>query len=234
MLVTWISTNESNETATCPESTSSEERVRGVEPIPRHSGNGKNLVFVGVMTAAKFLDTRAAAVYNTWGKTIPGQMAFFTSQGSRTNSNIPIVPLAGVDDVYPPQKKSFLMLKYMHDHFLDDYEWFMRTDDDLYVRTDLLAKFLRSIRSDKVQFLGQAGLGSNESMDELGLEPKDNFCMGGPGMVFSKHTLKKVVPHIKECLRNLYTTHEDVEIGRCIRRFSNVTCTWSYQVNLIF
>ncbi|KAG1679324.1 Chondroitin sulfate synthase 1 [Nymphon striatum] len=232
ILVTWIPTNESDEVSSCPESSSSGEELRESKPI--YNDNEENLMFVGVMTAAKFLDSRAAAVYDTWGKTVPGRIAFFTSQNSKTNSNIPIVPLEGVDDVYPPQKKSFLMLKYMHDHFLDDYEWFMRADDDLYVRTDLLANFLRSIRNDKVQFIGQAGLGSNESMEELGLESKDNFCMGGPGMVFSKLTLKKVVPHIKECLQNLYTTHEDVEIGRCIRRFSNVTCTWSYQMQELF
>ncbi|KAG1709139.1 Chondroitin sulfate synthase 1 [Nymphon striatum] len=232
ILVTWIPTNESDEVSSCPESSSSGEELRESKPI--YNDNEENLMFVGVMTAAKFLDSRAAAVYDTWGKTVPGRIAFFTGQNSKTNSNIPIVPLEGVDDVYPPQKKSFLMLKYMHDHFLDDYEWFMRSDDDLYVRTDLLANFLRSIRNDKVQFIGQAGLGSNESMEELGLESKDNFCMGGPGMVFSKLTLKKVVPHIKECLQNLYTTHEDVEIGRCIRRFSNVTCTWSYQMQELF
>jgi len=59
----------------------------------------KSLVFIGVMTAQKYLDTRARAVYETWGKNIPGRISFFSRAGSSTKYNIPLVSLAGVDDV---------------------------------------------------------------------------------------------------------------------------------------
>lgn len=42
----------------------------------------RTLVFVGVMTSKDFLETRAKAVYNTWGKSVPGRIAFFSSEGS--------------------------------------------------------------------------------------------------------------------------------------------------------
>ena len=48
----------------------------------------------------------------------------------------------------------------------------------------------------------------------------------------SRETLKRVVPHISYCLKNLYSTHEDVEIGRCIRKFANISCTWSYEMQV--
>ena len=81
----------------------------------------QNLVLVGVMTAQKFLHTRAVAVYETWGQRLPGKVIFFTG-GNATKSEdgedvplypprIPLVALPGVDDSYPPQKKSFMMLK---------------------------------------------------------------------------------------------------------------------------
>lgn len=97
----------------------------------------QRFLYVGVMTAKKYLDTRAVAAYKTWARSIPGKVEFFSSAGSGTvqvAEPIPVVSLAGVDDSYPPQKKSFMMLKYIHDHFLDQYEWFMRADDDVYIR----------------------------------------------------------------------------------------------------
>lgn len=66
-----------------------------------------------------------------------------------------MIALRGVDDRYPPQKKSFMMLHYMYEHYIDKFEWFMRADDDVYMRTDRMEKFLRSIDSSKPQFIGK-------------------------------------------------------------------------------
>uniref|UniRef100_A0A452RE76 Hexosyltransferase n=1 Tax=Ursus americanus TaxID=9643 RepID=A0A452RE76_URSAM len=54
--------------------------------------------------------------------------------------------------------------------------------------------------------------------------------MGGPGVIMSREVLRRMVPHIGKCLREMYTTHEDVEVGRCVRRFAGVQCVWSYEV----
>lgn len=199
-----------------------------------HLSADKKLIFIGVMTAQKYLNTRALAIHNTWGQTVPGKLIFFSSSSSRSNCTIPLVPLPLVDDSYPPQKKSFLMLKFMHDNFIDEFEWFMRADDDVYIRTDYLEKFLRSVNSSKPQFIGQAGLGNKEEFGQLSLQADENFCMGGPGMIMSKDTLRLVIPHIRYCLKNLYSTHEDVEVGRCIRKFVGIPCTWSYEMQSIF
>ncbi|KAL2300730.1 hypothetical protein Nmel_013617 [Mimus melanotis] len=185
------------------------------------------------MTAQKYLRSRAVAAHRTWSKTIPGKVEFFSSEGSDTSIPIPIVPLPGVDDSYPPQKKSFMMLKYMHDHYLDKYEWFMRADDDVYIKGDKLENFLRSLNSSEPLFLGQTGLGTTEEMGKLALEPGENFCMGGPGVIMSREVLRRMVPHIGECLREMYTTHEDVEVGRCVRRFAGVQCVWSYELKCV-
>ncbi|KAM9711236.1 chondroitin sulfate synthase 1 isoform 1-T1 [Dama dama] len=198
--------------------------------IPRD----RNFLFVGVMTAQKYLQTRAVAAFRTWSKTIPGKVEFFSSEGSDTSISIPVVPLRGVDDSYPPQKKSFMMLKYMHDHYLDKYEWFMRADDDVYIKGDRLESFLRSLNSSEPLFLGQTGLGTTEEMGKLALEPGENFCMGGPGVIMSREVLRRMVPHIGKCLREMYTTHEDVEVGRCVRRFAGVQCVWSYEMQQLF
>ncbi|KAF7281659.1 hypothetical protein GWI33_004458 [Rhynchophorus ferrugineus] len=201
---------------------------------PEDSQNGrKNLLFAGVMTAKQYLDTRAKAVYETWGKNVPGRTMIFSSENS-TSDDVPLVALQGVDDSYPPQKKSFTMLKYMHDHFIDQYEWFLRADDDVYIRNDKIEELLRAVDSRKPFFIGQTGRGTKEERGHLSLDSDENFCMGGPGIIMSRETLKRIAPYIEECLQNLYTTHEDVEVGRCVRRFAGVACTWNYEMQVIF
>ncbi|XP_045776005.1 chondroitin sulfate synthase 1 [Maniola jurtina] len=194
--------------------------------------SNRTLVFVGVMTAEQYLTTRARAVYETWAQDLPGKIAFFSSEVSRA-PGLPLIPLRNVDDSYPPQKKSFLMLLYMYEHYGERFEWFMRADDDVYVRGDKLGEFLRSVDSRKPQFIGQAGRGTNNEKDALALDYNENFCMGGPGVLISRETMRRVAPHVKYCLKHLYTTHEDVELGRCVAKFAGVSCTWSYDMQTI-
>ncbi|CAH1637146.1 unnamed protein product [Spodoptera littoralis] len=202
----------------------------GLLPNETVHNSNRTLVFVGVMTAEQYLGSRAKAVYETWSQDLPGRIAFFSSEVSRA-PGLPLVPLRNVDDSYPPQKKSFLMLLYMYEKYGDKFEWFMRADDDVYVRGDKLEEFLRSVDSRKPQFIGQAGRGTSDERDALALDYNENFCMGGPGVLFSRETLKRVAPHVKYCLKHLYTTHEDVELGRCVAKFAGVSCTWSYDVS---
>lgn len=58
--------------------------------------------------------------------------------------------------------------------------------------------------------------------------------MGGPGVVLSRETLALVAPHLESCLGSLMTTHEDVELGRCIKRHLGVSCTWNYEMTTLF
>ncbi|XP_029941389.1 chondroitin sulfate synthase 3 [Salarias fasciatus] len=203
----------------------------------RPVGTPKHFLYVGVMTAKKYVGSRAVAAYQTWAGSIPGKVEFYSSSGSGSvpvSVPLPVVSLDGVDDSYPPQKKSFMMLKYIHDHYLDQYEWFMRADDDAYIRGEKLESFLRSLNSSKPHYLGQTGLGMAEEVGRLALEPGENFCMGGPGMIFSREVLRRMVPYIGTCLREMYTTHEDVEVGRCVRRFGGTQCVWSYEMQQLF
>ncbi|XP_051920211.1 chondroitin sulfate synthase 1 isoform X1 [Hippocampus zosterae] len=198
------------------------------------AASSANFLFVGVMTAQKYLNSRAVAAHRTWARSIPGRVEFFSSEGSDASAPVPLVALSGVDDSYPPQKKSFMMLKYMHDHYLERYEWFMRADDDVYVKGRRLEEFLRRLNSSAPVFLGQTGMGARDELGKLALEPGQNFCMGGPGVIMSREVLRRVVPHLRQCLRQMYTTHEDVEVGRCVRRFAGVQCVWSYEMQQLF
>ncbi|CAD5207139.1 unnamed protein product [Bursaphelenchus okinawaensis] len=207
-----------------------------LSPRPRTSlPQGRNTILVGIMTAAKYVDTRAYNVWRTWAKYIPGKVLFFVAEDTvSAYPEMPLVRLKGVDDTYPPQKKSFAMLRWMYDNHIDNFDWFLRADDDLYVRGDLLEDFLGSLDPSKTHFIGQAGLGNSAEYGQLSLGPSENYCMGGPGVILSKETLRTVAPYLESCLSELLTTHEDVEVGRCIRKHAGVACTWNYEMQTLF
>ena len=206
-------------------------RLVGMNTDKLGLSSNKNLVFIGIITADQYLNTRVPAVFQTWLKTIPGKAAVFAREGAvQVGTDIPIIRLPGTDDSYPPQKKSFMALKYMYDHYLNHFEYFIRTDDDVYMRTERLEVFLRSVNSSKLRYIGQMGKGTVQEFGLLSLLDDENYCMGGPGMILSRSTLARVGPHIGECLRTMYTDHEDVEVGRCVQKFAGIPCTWSYEV----
>ena len=123
------------------------------------------------------------------------------------------------------------MLKYMYDNYLDDYNWFLRADDDVYVRTKELVDFLSQLDPSEPLYMGQPGLGKPEDRERLKLLPHEHFCMGGPGILYSNGLLRRLGPHLEECLQNVVVSYnEDVEVGRCVSRRAGVQCTWSYQV----
>lgn len=200
----------------------------------RDEFHSKKFLFVSVMSSSLYLSTRARGVWETWGKNVPGKLAFFTGYINKTDDvrDLPIIELDVPDDVYPPQTKAFKMLKYVYEHFVDQYEWFIRADDDVYLRTDRLRSYLRKIDSSEDLVIGQPGTGKKEEIGKLGLGMEDNFCLGGPGIMMTSSVLRKVGPNVVVCLNTTASYHEDVEIGRCLRQFGGVMCPWGFEVSL--
>ena len=119
----------------------------------------RRLLLTGVVTAKKFLDTRALGIHRTWGKELK-DIYFFSSKSDDPDMKLPIITLPDINDTqYPPQRKVYHMLKYMHDHFIDDYDFFMRADDDMYVKVDRLTELLQNINPAQDIYMGCPGFG---------------------------------------------------------------------------
>ncbi|KAF0989330.1 hypothetical protein HZS_4980, partial [Henneguya salminicola] len=189
-------------------------------------------IYVGVLTTPQTWKTRGISILRTWGKYFGSDINFFMGKnGGNINSSL-IINLNTLD-VYPPQKKSFMMLKFMYDNFIDKYDWFIRADDDVYIFHDNLNDFLIKLDSSKTYYIGRQGFGLPHERDQLGLT-KNGFCMGGTSIIISKMTLKKIGKHIFECLKLVVSSHEDTEIGRCVFKFANTTCINVKQVKKNF
>ena len=84
-------------------------------------GHRRGLILVAIMTAAKYVDTRAYNVWKTWAQHIPGKVLIFVAEGTESiHEDMPLIRLKGVDDTYPPQKKSFAMVKWLAEKMADE------------------------------------------------------------------------------------------------------------------
>jgi len=215
--------------------------------LPHQHWSPRLPVLVGVMTARSYLLTRACSVWRTWGSQViqfGGDIKFFVGEADddlelasllQSCPGLPVVVLDNVrDNAYPPQHKSFSMLAWMWDHYGNKSVWFMRADDDVYIKIENLLEFLRPINSSLPQYLGQAGRGRGLEKGQLDLAWDENFCMGGPSMVFSWVTLSLMRPNIEACYDSMITSHEDVEVGRCVTKSTGRVCTWAYDMQTHF
>ena len=211
-----------------PSGTAKRSKLLSQELSPR------KLVLVGVGTAQKYLDTRATAVYNTWGKQMADIIFFSEQPNSTQHIQFSVVTLPGVDDqTYPPQRKVFKMLEYMYKRYIDHFDFFMRVDDDMYIKKQDLYNLLLATNPAQKIYMGSPGFGKPEDRKRLKLEDHEHYCMGGPGVIFSRALLRKLGPLVDDCLENVVVSYnEDVEVGRCISRKLNTQCTWAYQVCL--
>ena len=156
---------------------------------------------------------------------------------NRNHHSLPLVNLPNVDDSYPPQRKSFLMLQFMIDHVLDrldHIQWFLRADDDVYIHLPRLERFLNGLNSSQSHFIGQAGLGRGPEFQRLRFNRNENFCMGGPGVLISRTTLVRLKGQLADCVQSFASTHEDVEVSRCVRSHAQLNCSWSFEMQKLF
>ncbi|BFZ06145.1 hypothetical protein BsWGS_09184 [Bradybaena similaris] len=193
----------------------------------------ENFLFIGIMTARKFLESRAFASSQTWVPRVPGKVFYFLGEGEEYTGPLNVIQLKGVkENDYPPQKKSFAMVEYMSQHFAKDYKWLIRADDDVYMKVDELVKFLKSINDSYPRYIGQPGFGKPVEAGKLGLAGA--FCMGGPGVIMTPKVVKGVEPGLKDCLGLTVTGHEDTELGRCITINTGVQCTTAFEMKELF
>ncbi|VDM44367.1 unnamed protein product [Toxocara canis] len=107
-------------------------------------------------------------------------------------------------------EKTRNMLSYIYQRYADEFDWFMKADDDTYVIVDNLRSFLRSKDPDMSVYFGCRIRWVKPSTQ--------GYMSGGAGYVLSKTALRKFV---EEALNNKTICsksgdYEDVEVGLCL------------------
>ena len=193
-------------------------------------GPSRRPLYVGVVSSNL---NRAMNIHNTWAKGMMnnGSIEYYVNVNAGEfgqNRKLPIVEVPLTHNLL--LKKTFYTYKHMYSKYVDCYDWFIRADDDIYLRIPEILKFIAERNPSELHYIGQQGAGLPKELKFLKLKKSDRYCMGGSGVIISRELLKKIGPYLDTCLENHVYYHDDVEFGRCVIRNLGIQCAPGHMV----
>ena len=64
-----------------------------------------------------------------------------------------------------------------------------------------MMKLLEGINPAQDIYMGCPGFGRSNDQERIKLMDHEHYCMGGPGVIFSRSALRKLSPHLEVCLK---------------------------------
>ncbi|XP_042894124.1 glycoprotein-N-acetylgalactosamine 3-beta-galactosyltransferase 1-like [Penaeus japonicus] len=98
-------------------------------------------------------------------------------------------------------------LKYIYSHFLNDYEWFLKADDNTFVLLENLRYLLRAYDTNDPVYFGQH------------YKTKSGYNSGGGGYVLGREAVRRFIEKAfhNESVCNTRKVGEDFQLGRCLQ-----------------
>lgn len=154
-------------------------------------------VFCFVLTQARNHKTKAIHVKKTWGRKC-SKLLFVSSQPD-DQLDVIILPNEESREVF--WNKTSAGFRHAYKHHINDFDWFLKADDDSYIIMENLNLRLM--------------LSQYKSSDSLMF---GNRYMAGAGYVLSKKALRKFAENLmpNETICNAGSGSEDKEMGRCL------------------
>lgn len=225
---------------------SARDRERESQALGTRS-DGKKVVFhrrksVSYNVLTQSMENRGLAIHKTWarGARLKNHINFYISSPvqmgedvlSSLRKKMQITPLGTKEDdkLYGDNHQGiFELWKDVCERKLNDYHWFVRLKDTIYLQTEKLENLLTSLNSSKPILVGRSVTPVGYERAELGLRVGESYCFEG-GYAMSWKALELVCPHLSVCKEGAKSENEDVEMARCIRVHAGINCTTSTEV----
>ncbi|GAB1605906.1 glycoprotein-N-acetylgalactosamine 3-beta-galactosyltransferase 1-like [Argonauta hians] len=159
-------------------------------------------VLCWIMTGPKTLNTKAIHVKHTWGRRC-NKILFMSSV---TDPKFPTVGLNISEGREHLTGKTMKAFSYIYKNYFNDYDWFMKADDDTYVIVENLRYFLSAKDPKQPIYFGH----------HFKTIVKGGYHSGGAGYVLSKEALRRFALKGNSKICRQDGGAEDAEIGRCL------------------
>ncbi|XP_075151388.1 glycoprotein-N-acetylgalactosamine 3-beta-galactosyltransferase 1-like isoform X2 [Haematobia irritans] len=159
-----------------------------------------------ILTSPANHQKKAIHVKNTWGSRC-NKLLFMSSEEDETLSAIKLPVDEGRQFLWNKTREAF---RYVYDNYLDDYDWFLKADDDSYVILENLRLFLYPMSNEAPVYFGC----------KFKPHVKQGYMSGGAGYVLSRKAVKLFLEKAyddKKICRPGNGGAEDKEMGNCLQ-----------------
>ena len=133
-----------------------------------------------ILTDPFDLDRRTFYVRDTWAKRCDKSL-FMSSQWNDSFPTVGLNVSAGRNHIAMKAKASWI---YIHEHHVNDFDYFVKGDPDTFVVVDNLKRYLATRDPEVPEFFGH----------RLFIRgPNVTYVSGGPGLVISRESLRRLV-----------------------------------------
>ncbi|KAM3607625.1 uncharacterized protein V6R79_010863 [Siganus canaliculatus] len=196
---------------------SSPKKVFRAKYISTELGMRERLL-VGVLTSKNTINTLGVAVNRTISHHFDS-VIFFTGMRNRKVPHGMFVVSHGDERLI---WNMFQNIKYILDHYINEYDWFYFVQDDAYTEADRIKSLVDHLSMDRELYMG-----SPEEF--IGGEMEGKYCYGGFGYLLSRTLLLRLQPFLENCRNDILSARPDEWLGRCIIDYTNTNCVSEYE-----
>lgn len=176
-------------------------------------------LFVGVLTSKNTINTLGAAVNRTISHHFD-VVVFFTGLRNRKVPHGMFVVSHGDERLI---WNMFQTVKYIFEHYINEYDWFYFVQDDAYTEADRIKVLVEHLSMDRELYMGRPE-------EFIGGETEGKYCYGGFGYLLSRSLLLRLQPFLENCRNDILSSRPDEWLGRCIIDYTRTNCVAEYEV----
>ncbi|KAL5280832.1 C1GALT1.2 family protein [Megaselia abdita] len=168
-------------------------------------------VLCWVMTNPANHKTKAWSVRQTWGQRC-NKLLFMSTESDGDLQPVVLPFSEGREQLWNKTREAF---KHVYDHYLEEFDWFLKADDDTYVVMENLRYMLYPYSSEDPIYFGYR-------FKDYYNEIEQGYMSGGAGYVLSRDALRRFVEEAypmrnENCSSGDVYKAEDNELGRCLQ-----------------